>query len=253
MNKVSLIAFYGEKPEKLKKIFSHCQQLIQQSALKSFFIPYSLEQIHTTLIGLEMTGEGFDLYNSNFYEQTGKYKKADFTQFKEIILRYFPMNLRIGGFLSNNDDFLSFGRKPYERSFSINRKTGKAVIIGWPHTQNDFTAIPLLNFRNHVKDRCNIAHKYSNDNDFYFVLGDVDIHAEMNTEFNSKPDQLMDELALEMRDYLSLHPVDVHLTIDSIQLIQYTDTRVPISSTRMYRISGHWENLPGFIAALYTR
>ncbi len=88
-----------------------------------------------------------------------------------------PLHIRIGGFASSRVyPFTSRGLHPYTRSFALNGPL--AVTMGWPVTGQSYP-LTLDTLRRKCM-RYNVLHKYHRrvddiDNDFFFVLGRVEL------------------------------------------------------------------------------
>ncbi|MFQ6054650.1 MAG: hypothetical protein ACE5J3_01545 [Methanosarcinales archaeon] len=69
---------------------------------------------------------------------------------------------------------VGFGKTPYELSFQVQLATSKLTLIGWPHKNLNFTDKRMLwDLRHEIETKCNIKHKYENDNDLFMVLGEI--------------------------------------------------------------------------------
>jgi hypothetical protein len=135
MRQATLVAFYGAKPPPLEGILRSCQERISQSVRELGagveFRPYSLAQIHATMVGLERWAPpGFE--NRNFRELRGRAKVMRLAQLFDFLRTcdYFPFHAQFGGFDHRDYPFQSRGARPYERSFSLEGRI--AVMIGWP-------------------------------------------------------------------------------------------------------------------------
>ena len=225
MEKETLIALYGEKPTVMQKLICEINQLINGSLPESIYKPYDPDQVHATLTGLESVVLDGKAVNKNILEKKGVKAVMDFSDVKDIVKNYFPMVIRFGGFSAGDSPFLSRAARPYERSFQLNTPTNQAVLMGWPHTKMDFSQHRLLNLRRELEQRCNIGHKYDEDNDFYLVLGRL--------EGRSKnfPEPELRQLENTIRDYLFKNPVDIK--INSLMRVHYIDSRLPVQSTEI--------------------
>jgi hypothetical protein len=75
MKQFSLVAYYGAKPSILSDLLNSCHELIIASGLGYCFIPYQTDQIHATIIGMEILEGEEKLINRNLFNKTGNKKK----------------------------------------------------------------------------------------------------------------------------------------------------------------------------------
>ena len=137
--KLTLTAFYGEKPRQLAELIAFCQGRVS-AHVPNGFEPYEPAQVHATIIGFEGRWIDGRLHNDNLL-QRGERRCMDI----ENALRFLqatnmlPFQARIGGFHADEDfGFESFGRHPYERSFEI-QASNAVVAMGWPVAGSTFT------------------------------------------------------------------------------------------------------------------
>lgn len=252
MNQFSLVSFYSAKSPGLYRILDNCQQLILSSELRHRVRMYSIEQIHATLIGLEIIRDQRALYSKNYIEKNRKKIEINFNSFQTIITEFFPQTIRIGGFTPENKQFMSAGQTPYERSFGIDTISGKIVLMGWPHFDNDYSPASLLHFRKRMEDQCNTAHKYMNDNDLYMVLGELKGMDGAATETDARFIQSVFELNERVRQFLVNNPLDILLMVENLYLAMYTDRELPLSTTKVFPIKEHMHNLSEFLLRCCT-
>ncbi|MBN1950705.1 MAG: hypothetical protein JW801_05850 [Bacteroidales bacterium] len=220
MEQETLISLYGYKPEAFSRHVSHIRSILRESNLRDQFNFYDLEQVHGTLIGLEVIEIGGKQYNLNFKEREEKLLPMDLTKMSEVIREFFPMQIRIGGFGSEDEPFLSQGKSPWERSFFLDALQGRVVLMGWPHLEGSFSTNSLMKFRDRMGERCHARHKYSGDNDFYMVLGEWD-----------GADGTKQEVENRVRSFLSENPLEIR--IDELFIASYTNPRLIRSTTRI--------------------
>ena len=257
MRQVSLVTLYGQKPANLQGLIIDCQERI--SSIPGIrFQPYDPRQVHGTLISLERT---FGKANLNFALYRNSMKPMDFDGLL-LFLRTavkIPFQIQIGGFENRDYPFVSQGKKPYERSFSI--QDDKAVLMGWPvriatlpSISSNFESKESLVYPNTLDDLrraaqdFNILHTYHRDmldvdNDFYFRIGLV--------EPSSLDAQMRKNMEDTLRVYLeAIPPVIVEIAIKDIHIVSYVDNRLPYESTQAWPISD--SSVTGeFICGLY--
>jgi hypothetical protein len=251
MHQLTLVSYIRNKPAGLENSISRCKQFISDSEIGHFFKPYQTEQIHATLIGLEMIEKEGLLYNKNFFEKTRENKPVRLESLQKIITECLPLSIRFGGFKREYDHFLSAGRTPFERSFGIDPITRKIVLMGWPHTANIFDQALLLKYRKNFEDQCHVSHKYENDNDLYLVLGELD---DSNNARNKNSDALIQsvqELNRKVRQFMAENPTDIMLTTDDIYLVMYSDPQLPLHSTKVIQVQEFLHQLPELISDFY--
>lgn len=176
---VSAVALYGQKTGEVRNLLESVQATIARQ-LGTAFLPYTLEQIHGTLIGLNgvrehATGAVISQY---YLEHRGARCMMDFERVLEILEERFsrPLPIRIGGFSPGDETgFTSQGRHPHERTFSA--RNGALVLMGWPVStiESQGAQRPLDDLRRDMND-ANVLHRYHAtvtdvDNDFHLVLG----------------------------------------------------------------------------------
>jgi hypothetical protein len=243
--KLTLTAFYGEKPQQLAAFVASIQALVSALVPKGF-MPYELPQVHATIVGLEGRRIGGQLLNENF-RRLGEARSMDIGGLLGFLrsTTRLPFEARIGGFSREEAyGFDSFGRHPFERSFEI-QATNSVVAMGWPLDGSEFTnALDELR-REFV--RFNVLHKYhaseaSVDNDLFFVLGTIDTEAAGPLDRIAISDSIRSEMA-------AMKPLVVTVDTQSLSLVRYEDPRLPLSSSLRVPL----EPDGGPIAALWGR
>lgn len=239
MMQLSLVSFYGEKPDSLSELISRVQNTINNRCGEDFN-PYTIEQIHGTLVSLERLDEaGF--INKNYAQMRNFHVEMDF----EGLLHYFrgtkilPVKVQIGGFENRDYGFLSRQQTPYSRTFSIQGRF--ANVLGWPCIGNDsdksdrmFKVSTTLGDLRKELESFNILHSYHSsetdyDNDFYFRIGIFDENAVLlNYQIT---------LEEEIRELLSKRPpLFLTLSPENIFLVFYSDQRLPLESSTAWSI-----------------
>ena len=129
---ISAVAFYGPKTGRLRELLTGVQALIAEH-VGAGFRPYTLEQVHATLIALNGVREGGTIVNEYLLEHAGVRREMDLPRVMDILARRFavPLRVRIGGFRPDQPvPFTSRGQHLAERTFSVQ---GEAfVLMGWP-------------------------------------------------------------------------------------------------------------------------
>src|SRR6201997_858674 len=96
---ISAVAFYGPKTGRLRELLTGVQALIAEH-VGAGFRPYTLEQVHATLIALNGVREGGTIVNEYLLEHAGVRREMDLPRVMDILARRFavPLRVRIGGF-----------------------------------------------------------------------------------------------------------------------------------------------------------
>jgi hypothetical protein len=214
---VTAVALYGIKKGPLKELLQATQEILR-THLGARFRPYTLDQIHSTLIRLdwrpdERTGRAV---NTRYREVTGVADPMDPARAMELLGSFGASShrIRIGGYAPGRPaSFTSRGVHPHDRMFSVQ---GRAfVLVGWPLATiaAGTPAKPLDDLRRNMKD-ANILHWYHEspadiDNDFHLVVGHHD---------DALPHQAAGAVTA-VRRYLAEHPAEVDVSIDDVAVI----------------------------------
>jgi hypothetical protein len=186
--------------------------------LGSAFHPYTLEQIHGTVVRLDgrLDPQSGSLVNPRFRELTGTARAMDHARAVAILAEHLtpPIPIRIGGLGPGTATmFTSRGRHPHDRAFSLQ---GDAfVLVGWPVStvENGIAHQPLDDLRRAMNE-ANILHLYHDsladaDNDFHLVIG----------HHNGVPGQEAAEAVHAVRAYLARHPVQLEVGVDQVAIV----------------------------------
>ena len=251
MKQLTLISLYGKKPANLSDLILRCTEFIQESKLQRVFKPYHMHQIHGTFFGMEKLIGFSECFNANIWTNTGKKEAMNFKLLRETVLQYLPMTVRFSGFGKTFNGFKSFGKYPYERSFQVQWTTNKVTLIGWPHRNDEFSPRMLLKtLRSEVASKCNIRHKYHDDNDLFLVIGEI---AGMQFLSDSERRELKttaSNLEEKARIFLESQVVDVEIGSDQVFFARYGIESLPLDSTDIYCINNP-EVDNGFLINLY--
>lgn len=214
---ITAVALYGTKTGGLKRLLETVQAILRER-LGDGFRPYTLDQIHGTVIrldGVTDTQTGL-IVNQRYLELTGTPRAMDYARASEILAAHLtpPLSIRIGGHGPNTPTtFSSRGQHPYDRMFS---GQGDAfVLMGWPVSTvtNGISHRPLDELRRKMNE-ANILHWYHDcstdiDNDFHLVVG----HG------NGVPPHESIEAVRAVRSHLAQHPVPIEVGVDQIAII----------------------------------
>jgi hypothetical protein len=225
---VSLVAFYGKKPEAFQLFLESLQQRLV-NLLSSNFKSYPIEQIHATVIGCEGLKTNQGILNKWFLEHRAEeryFNLGDFLTYLRESDRL-PIKVRIGGYhLDINYEILSQGKHPFERSFQILGNT--VVLRGWSFQDRKIT-LALNRFRLACQD-FNLLHKYhqqadSIDNDLYMRIGFLR---------ETLSDLEREEIEQKIRYELSyIAPVELLIDLETLKFIGYQDLSPSIDTTKV--------------------
>ena len=214
---VSAVALYGPKTGEVGNLLQSVQETIARQ-LGAAFLPYTLEQIHGTLIGLNAVREPATgaLVSQYYLEHQGARRVIDFERVLEILAQRFsrPLPIRIGGFGPEDEaGFTSQGKHPHERAFSA--RNGALVLMGWPVSTltSNGAQRPLDELRRDMND-ANVLHRYHAaaadvDNDFYLVLG----------HYSKTAESALAETERIVRRDLQRHHVDVQVGLEQVRVV----------------------------------
>ena len=211
------VALYGPKDGALKELLQSVQKILSKQ-LGDRFKPYTLEQIHSTLIRLDWFADELSglAVNRRYHEVAGVARPMMLDRALGILLSSLepPLHIRIGAYRPGGEaTFSSRGVHPYQRMFSVQ---GDAfVLLGWPLSTvvSGISKKPLDDLRKEMGE-VNILHWYHGspadfDNDFHMVIGH---HAEAASDRIAA--------AVEaVREYLSEHPIDIAVGSQQVTII----------------------------------
>lgn len=239
---VSAVALYGRKREPVRGYLAGLQELLARH-VGEYFRPYSLEQIHATLIAFNQVADPATgaIVNEYYLEHTGAGLEMDADRAMRILSRHFarPLRIRFGGFRPGEPmPFLSRGQHLSERSFSVQ---GNAfVLIGWPWPAE--AGQPLDRLRRDM-NAANVLHRYHRrdgdiDDDFYLVVGH---HA-------GAPAGTLEQGAAAIRDKLAADPIEIEVGIADVKIVAADSHTlapplfagaIPVDAATIHEISGH--------------
>ena len=234
--KISLVAFYGNKPLELQQLIIELQQLLQQQ-LASNFIPYDLEQIHATIIGCEGIKTKAGIISKWFYELRNEIKYLNYAGLVNYFLttKLLPLDISFAGYKIQQDyQFYSNNQHPYYRSFQIKKSETNIlipIVIGWSLKQIITTELDTIR---RDLEQFNYLHKYHKlpqdiDNDLYLRIGTI----KSNHSFDS-----IAAIQNQIIDYLGNRAkTTVCLSKENLAFVQYQDLSLPISTTKIYPLA----------------
>jgi len=237
MKQLSLVACYGPKFPEFAELLQRCIELVRQSPLDPYFHPYALEQIHGTLVGMERATGHAGFVNANLLARTGDAIEMNFSGLTTTLAAHLPLAIRFGGFAADARPFLSAGHSPYSRAFSLQWSTGCCTLIGWPHRDGDFTTRRVLNaIRDDLERACGLAHKYPEDNDFFLVLGRLQLPESLAGAELTRLQGAGAVVEAHVRAMLSSRPVDLVLGLDDLRIVAYEDVTLCPGSTASHEL-----------------
>jgi len=209
---ISAVALYGPKTGRARDFLRGVQGLIAEN-IGDRFVPYSLDQVHCTLIALNgvpdpRTGV---IVNEFYLRQAGARRQMDLGLVMDILASRFacPLRVRLGGYRQGQEvPFTSRGQHPFERAFSVQRD-GAFVVIGWPAGPGR----PLDQLRRDM-NAAGVLHRYHSgdadvDNDFYLVVGH---HADA-------PAAALERATDAVRALMAADPVDLDIGLGQVKIV----------------------------------
>jgi hypothetical protein len=210
---ISAVAFYGPKTGRLRELLTGVQALIAEH-VGAGFRPYTLEQVHATLIALNGVREGGTIVNEYLLEYAGVRREMDLPRVMDILARRFavPLRVRIGGFRPEAAvPFTSRGQHLAERTFSVQ---GEAfVLVGWPADSLNGAGRPVDELRREM-NAAGVLHRYHAkpadvDNDLHLVVGH---HA-------GAPAGALARATAAVRDKLATDPADLAIGLSDVTIV----------------------------------
>jgi hypothetical protein len=241
---LTFVSHYGPKPAPFAEKIRLLQSVIAEQ-LGSRFKPYTVEQVHGTIIGLEGARFGTRIRNENFRRFRGAERFIDFQGVLDF-LRTRPESdweVRVGGYdLDCDHGFTSAGQHPFLRSFSIRDEI--AVAIGWPHCAGSF--VPSLDELRRAFQRFGALHKWHQkewdvDNDFFFVLGRV------AQDITSAQREAVQQF---VREHLAAAPLQLPVPPATLSFVAYVDPQLPPHTSQTFRLNDQ-QVTASLLAGLY--
>ena len=180
------------------------------------FRPYSLEQVHATLIALDAArdpGTGA-IVNAYLLAHAGVRREMDLPRVMDILARRSPprCGCASAGFRPDQEiPFTSRGQHLAERTFSVQNKA--FVLMGWPADSLTGAGRPLDELRREM-NAANVRHKYhvhatDVDNDLYLVVG----------HHTGAPADALARATAAVRDKLAADPVDLAIGLTDVKIV----------------------------------
>ena len=210
---ISAVAFYGPKTGRLRELLAGVQALIAEH-VGAGFRPYTLDQVHATLIALNGVRAGGTVVNEYLLEHAGVRREMDLPRVMDILARRFavPLRVRIGGFRPGQEiPFTSRGQHLAERSLSVQ---GEAfVLVGWPADSLAGTARPVDELRREM-NAAGVLHRYHAkpadvDNDLHLVVGHQ----------AGAPAAALARATAAVRDKLAADPADLAIALSDVTIV----------------------------------
>jgi len=253
MKQLSLVALYGQKSKIIKSLIVPIWKEIEKSSLKRVFKRSSLNQIHSTIIGMEKLIGYQEPYNANHWEKNGEKKPMDFNKLYDNINVHLPLSIQIGGYKTRDTNFKSFRKIPFERFFQINFATNKVILMGWPVKEDKKTVhSKLLELRNDLFAKNNILHKYDEhkDNDFYLVIGELQnlqvFTEEELIQLKKEAQQVENKIRIETLEDAQI----LEIKNEDLSYVQYQKESLEVASSNAFNFE-EVKNDPARLENLY--
>jgi hypothetical protein len=210
---ISAVAFYGPKTGRLRELLTEVQALIAEHVGRDFR-PYTLDQVHATLIALNGVRAGGAIVNEYLLEHAGERREMDLPRVMDILARRFatPLRARIGGFRPGQAvPFTSRGQHLAERSFSVQ---GEAfVLVGWPADSLAGGGRPVDELRREM-NAAGVLHRYHAKPDDV----DNDLHLVVGHQAGASAGALARATAA-VRDKLAADPADLAIALSDVTIV----------------------------------
>lgn len=240
---VTAVSLYGPKGGPLREALAAIQAMLARN-LGAAFAPYSLEQVHGTLIVLSgRRDETGAVLNQYYLEYRNERRAMNFGRVQQLMRDHLaePLTIRIGGFGARDQvAFTSRARHLHERSFSA--QAGSLVLMGWPAAALESAGQfqPLDNLRRSMT-AAGVLHRYyvlpaDIDDDFHLVVG----------HYADTGQDRVTTAVQAVRAYLAGHPVDVQVGLDQVRIIAADSPTLAAA-----RFSSGLPVAPGLLASLY--
>lgn len=251
---ITMIAFHGNKDRHaaVKRLIDTTKDQILDTIADlgmpdDFFIPYTSEKIHATIIGMEVVKIEGGLYNANFLNNDGRLRKIEPNRLLELMDAVWKargqdtyLTIRFGGFCkahckcagfdllswncpTGGSEFHAFSRSAYEGSFYA-FSDGPVMLTGWPIESaekksafnRDLFGLRRASGELGFLDKYHLQEKpHWKDDDFFIRLGSFKpVDKSLTYQFQSLLERLRDFFCLE-----GPHIVDV--PVDAISIVYY--------------------------------
>jgi hypothetical protein len=209
---ISAVALYGPKTGQVRDFLLRVQGLIA-AHVGDRFVPYSLDQVHATLIALDGVADpqAGAIVNEHYLRHAGVRRPMDLGLVMDILASHFarPLRVRLGGYRPDQEaPFTSRGQHPFQRGFSAHGDHA-FVVIGWPAGPGR----PLDRLRRDM-NAAGVLHRHHDgeadvDNDFHLVVGH---HADA-------PAGALERATDAVRALMAAGPVDVDIGLEQVQIV----------------------------------
>ena len=200
------------------------QALITERAGDAF-LPYSMEQIHATLIafnGVRDPDGGGAIVNEYYLEHTGVRRTMDVDLAMRVLAERFgrPLPIRVGGYRAGDEvPFRSRGQHLYERTFSVQASPGQQgafVLVGWPTE----AGLPLHRLRRDL-NAAGLLHRYhARDDDV-----DGDMHIVVG-HHRGASDAALRGAVVAVREALAAGPVSFDIGLGDVKVVAADNHRL---------------------------
>ena len=227
---LTLVSHYGAKPPEFAALIRELQGTLRVE-FKDQFSPYTVEQVHGTIIGLEGVASHNEVLSQNVLQLRGEKRPFNFSLMLDYLRNEVgEFAVQVGGFQSDQDyRFTSQEKAPFLRSFSLHSTT--AVAMGWPRDETGFP--PTLDRLRRSLEPFGALRKWAwregeVDNDFYFVLGQIT---------GPIADALSQSIEVKARAQLSAKSHLLHVGNQTLSFVAYSDLRLPPETSRVLKLS----------------
>ena len=211
---ISAVAFYGPKTGRLRELLAGVQALIEEH-VGADFRPYSLEQVHATLIALNGVRAGGTVVNEYLLAQEGVAREMHLPRVMDTLARRFatPLRIRIGGFRPHQAiPFTSRGQHLAERTFSVQDRA--FVLVGWPTDSLAGAGRRPLDELRRAMNAAGVLHRYhvrpeDVDNDLHLVVGHQ----------AGAPAGALARATAAVRDKLAADPADLAISLADVKIV----------------------------------
>ncbi len=218
---ISAVALYGPKTGPVRDVLAGVQAMVAEH-IGNRFLPYSLDQIHATLIALNAVPDPVTraIVNEYYLTHQGTAVGMDLRRVMDILAARFahPLQVRIGGHQQHREiPFTSRGQHLFDRAFSA--QDDAFVLVGWPVISlapaagGAGMARPVDELRRDM-NAANLLHRYhfrdtDVDNDLHLVIGHHAC-AEAGTVARAVG---------AVREKLAADPVDFAIGLDDVKIV----------------------------------
>jgi hypothetical protein len=219
VEKTTLVAFYGAKPDPLRTLIEAVQE--RAASLLPGFAARPMAEIHSTLIGLETP-----------IRQVSPAEVDRFIDHVRTSLDRCAMVLQFGAFVDRDYALRSRGRRLYDRSFLVNGES--VVLIGWPIEESSGEFVPALDTLRRSFQDFGFRHRYhttptDSDPDSYLVIGSLTIALDADRVTAAESD---------IRRFLSASSaVRVPLRSTDISVVRYEEPGLAEPTSRVYPLT----------------